>query len=290
MALHTTISVAFSFHTRSYGAPQILRDLSWNNHDSTAEIPPHTAIPPSFKPDLQLWLVLCTVCRWAVLRHHSVLQNPYIITHYHTYFFIFQSWAQKIFTSDSLGDLNTRTRIKSLNKASQISTPRPLARTIQQSCIPCLQTPNGSAIFDIDGPKVPLYKHLLWGDYRTLRFACCEAVAELAVIFLIKYGILLIHLSIQIPWVVLLLMIVYFTFHWRFSQIQLLRGYVVFTLQFTWRWSWASWQNFFVRGCWEVGNTSLDRGDDADCWLYNCIAGFESWFGREVLQYNWFIL
>ena len=22
---------------------------------------------------------------------------------------------------------------------------------------PCLQTPNGSAVFDIDGPKVPLY-------------------------------------------------------------------------------------------------------------------------------------
>ena len=83
-------------------------------------------------------------------------------------------------------------------------------------------------------------------------------------------------------------MIAYFTFHWRFSPIHLLRGYVVLTLQFTWRWSWASWQNFFVGGCWEVRDTSLDRGDDADCWLYNCITGFESWFGGDVLQYNWF--
>ena len=81
-------------------------------------------------------------------------------------YFIFRHFsiilAQKIFTPDSLGDLNTTTRIKSPNNASQISTPGPFAPTIQQSCIPCLKTPNGSAVFDIDGPKVPLHKHFLW--------------------------------------------------------------------------------------------------------------------------------
>ena len=45
------------------------------------------------------------------------------------------SKAQKIFTPNSLGDLNTQTRIKSPNSSLQISTPGPFAWTYQKSCI-----------------------------------------------------------------------------------------------------------------------------------------------------------
>ena len=120
--------------------------------------------------------------------------------------------------------------------------------------------------------------------YRiTVRFLRCEAVAELAVIvviMLMRYWFVAWFWFFEWSYNVFVFCWSTTTSQWDLSQIRS-SGWIpvilLHNIQYTWRWSWASWQNFVVGEYWEAAGTLLDKRDDADC-----ITGFGLWFGRKV--------
>ena len=166
----------------------------------------------------------------AVFCHHSVLSCRHI--HHIFHFSSFFNHGHKRSSHQIHWATSTREHEPKASTRPRISRRRDHWRKKSNNLVSCVFKLLMALLFLTKTGRKSLSTSTYSGGI-TVRFARCEAVAELAVIFLIRYVILLIRLSIPILWVVLLLMIVYFTFHWRFSHIQLLRGYVTFTLQFT---------------------------------------------------------